>query len=88
MPNPASETPPDTLAGRRIVLGVTGGVAAYKAAELLRLLRKSGADVEVVMTRAAGAFITPLTMQALALALRSQVFLARRSLKSGTVRPP
>ena len=66
MPNPASETPPDTLAGRRIVLGVTGGVAAYKAAELLRLLRKSGADVEVVMTRAAGAFITPLTMQALA----------------------
>jgi phosphopantothenoylcysteine decarboxylase / phosphopantothenate---cysteine ligase len=51
--------------GKRILLGVTGGVAAYKSAVLLRLLRKNGADVRVVMTRGASEFITPLTMQAL-----------------------
>jgi phosphopantothenoylcysteine decarboxylase / phosphopantothenate---cysteine ligase len=54
-----------TLAGKRVVLGVTGGIAAYKAAELCRLLVKAGATVRVVMTDAATHFITPLTMQTL-----------------------
>jgi phosphopantothenoylcysteine decarboxylase/phosphopantothenate--cysteine ligase len=54
-----------TLAGKRILLGVTGGIAAYKAAELVRLLRAEGANVRVVMTEAATAFVTPLTFQAL-----------------------
>ncbi len=58
-------TPATTLAGRRIVLGITGGIAAYKAAELCRLLVKAGATVRVVMTEAATEFITPLTMQTL-----------------------
>ena len=53
------------LSGRHIVLGLTGGVAAYKAAEFCRLLVKSGATVQVVMTDAACRFITPLTLQAL-----------------------
>jgi phosphopantothenoylcysteine decarboxylase/phosphopantothenate--cysteine ligase len=53
------------LAGKTVVLGVTGGIAAYKAAELCRLLVKAGAQVRVVMTQAACRFITPLTMQAL-----------------------
>lgn len=50
---------------RRILLGVTGGIAAYKSAELLRRLQDDGAIVRVVMTRAATEFITPLTFQAL-----------------------
>jgi phosphopantothenoylcysteine decarboxylase/phosphopantothenate--cysteine ligase len=54
-----------TLAGKRLVLGVTGGIAAYKAAELCRLFVKAGATVRVVMTEAATQFITPLTMQTL-----------------------
>ena len=54
-----------TLANKRILLGMTGGIAAYKCAELTRLLSKAGADVRVVMTAAATEFITPLTMQAL-----------------------
>ena len=49
----------------RVVLGVTGGIAAYKAADLVRRLRDEGADVRVVMTRGAQAFVTPLTFQAL-----------------------
>jgi len=53
------------LAGKRILLGLTGGIAAYKAAELARLFVRSGADVQVVMTRAACGFVTPATMQAL-----------------------
>jgi phosphopantothenoylcysteine decarboxylase/phosphopantothenate--cysteine ligase len=53
------------LAGKRIVLGVTGGIAAYKAAELLRLLIKEGASVQVVMSEAATHFVTPVTFQAL-----------------------
>ncbi len=61
----ALAAPLRTLSGRRIVVGVTGGIAAYKAADLVRLLSKHGAEVQVVMTRAATAFITPLTMQAL-----------------------
>src|SRR5262245_39706046 len=47
------------LAGRRVILGITGGIAAYKAAELCRLLVKAGASVRVVMTEAAARFITP-----------------------------
>lgn len=50
---------------KRIVLGVTGGIAAYKAAELLRLLMKQGVEVQVAMTEAACHFITPTTMQGL-----------------------
>lgn len=50
---------------KRIVLGITGGIAAYKAAELARLLVKQGITVQVVMTEAATHFITPATMQAL-----------------------
>lgn len=50
---------------KRLVLGITGGIAAYKAAELLRLLVKQGVEVQVVMTEAACQFITPITMQAL-----------------------
>jgi phosphopantothenoylcysteine decarboxylase/phosphopantothenate--cysteine ligase len=53
------------LAKKRIVLGVTGGIAAYKAAELTRALRAENAEVRVVMTRAATAFVAPLTFQAL-----------------------
>lgn len=53
------------LAGKHIVLGLTGGIACYKAAELCRALVKNGATVQVVMTEAAGHFITPVTMQAL-----------------------
>ncbi|MHB0927296.1 MAG: flavoprotein, partial [Gallionellaceae bacterium] len=49
----------------RIILGITGGIAAYKAAELLRLLVKQGMEVQVAMTEAAGHFITPTTMQGL-----------------------
>lgn len=53
------------LQGKRIVLGVTGGIAAYKAAELVRLLGKQGADVQVAMTEGATHFVTPTTFQAL-----------------------
>lgn len=53
------------LNAKRIVLGVTGGIAAYKAAELVRLLRKQGADVQVAMTEGATHFVTPTTFQAL-----------------------
>ena len=49
----------------RIVLGLTGGIAAYKSAELARLFVKAGSDVDVVMTPAACRFVTPLTLQAL-----------------------
>ncbi len=55
----------DVLHGKHIVLGLSGGVACYKAAELCRLLVKAGATVQVVMTEAAEHFITPVTMQAL-----------------------
>ena len=50
---------------KKIILGITGGIAAYKAAELVRLLVKSNFDVQVVMTESACQFITPITMQAL-----------------------
>jgi phosphopantothenoylcysteine decarboxylase/phosphopantothenate--cysteine ligase len=53
------------LGNKRILLGVTGGIAAYKSAELLRELQRGGADIQVVMTDPACQFITPVTMQAL-----------------------
>src|SRR6266850_8042650 len=53
------------LTGKRVLLGLTGGIAAYKAAELTRRLVKGGADVRIAMTDAATRFITPVTMQAL-----------------------
>ena len=56
----------------RILLGVTGSIAAYKAAELIRLFVKAGDDVTVVMTPAAAEFVKPLTFQTLS---RSQVFM-------------
>src|SRR5208282_234001 len=58
MPAPASSP-------RRILLGVTGGIAAYKSAELVRRLAERGAEVQVVMTAGAQRFVTPLTFQAL-----------------------
>jgi phosphopantothenoylcysteine decarboxylase/phosphopantothenate--cysteine ligase len=59
---PASSSP---LAGKRLVLGLSGGIACYKAAQLCRSLVKAGASVQVVMTDAACQFITPVTLQAL-----------------------
>lgn len=53
------------LQGKCVILGVTGGIAAYKAAELLRLLVKAGAEVHVIMTRSAQEFVAPLTFQTL-----------------------
>jgi phosphopantothenoylcysteine decarboxylase/phosphopantothenate--cysteine ligase len=61
--NPTDNTTP--LSGRRLLLGITGGIAAYKSAELCRLLVKAGAEVRVAMTDAALEFIRPLTFQAL-----------------------
>src|SRR5690606_42140843 len=54
-----------TLQNKRVLLGISGGIAAYKSAELCRELVKAGAEVQVVMTEGAQAFITPLTLQAL-----------------------
>ena len=54
-----------SLSNKRILLGITGGIAAYKSAELTRLFIKAGAEVRVVMTQSATEFITPLTLQAL-----------------------
>ncbi|HLP30525.1 MAG TPA: flavoprotein, partial [Geothrix sp.] len=52
------------LEGKHILLGVTGGIAAYKAPDLVRRLRRAGAEVRVVTTRAAEEFVTPLSLQA------------------------
>ena len=61
--------------GKKILLGVTGGIAAYKSAELARLLVKSGCDLQVVMTPAATAFISPMTFQAISgRAVRVELF--------------
>ena len=57
--------PIQNLANKRIIVGISGGIAAYKAAELVRQLVKQGAEVRVVMTAGAQEFITPLTLQAL-----------------------
>ncbi|PJG85355.1 bifunctional phosphopantothenoylcysteine decarboxylase/phosphopantothenate--cysteine ligase CoaBC [Conservatibacter flavescens] len=53
------------MQGKRIVVGITGGIAAYKTIEFIRLLRKNQAEVRVVLTPAASAFVTPLTLQAI-----------------------
>jgi phosphopantothenoylcysteine decarboxylase/phosphopantothenate--cysteine ligase len=53
------------LSGKKILLGVTGGIAAYKSAHLTRLLRKASADLEIVMTKSAQQFITPHTLAVL-----------------------
>src|SRR3569623_1226375 len=53
------------LFNKRVIVGITGGIAAYKGAELVRRFKEAGADVRVVMTPAATRFITPLTLQAL-----------------------
>ena len=55
----------DVLTGKKIILGITGGIAAYKSAYLIRDLKKRGAEVKVVMTPSAAEFITPLTLSAL-----------------------
>ena len=57
--------PISSLSNKRVLLGITGGIAAYKSADLLRRLQTAGAEVRVVMTQAATEFITPLTFQAL-----------------------
>ncbi|MCK0745533.1 bifunctional phosphopantothenoylcysteine decarboxylase/phosphopantothenate--cysteine ligase CoaBC [Chromohalobacter nigrandesensis] len=54
-----------TLFGKRVLLGISAGIAAYKSAQLARLLKKAGCEVRVIMTEGAQAFITPLTLQAL-----------------------
>src|SRR5688572_6365602 len=53
------------LTGKRILLGITGGIAAYKAAELVRALVRASADVRVALTEAGTRFVTPVTLQAL-----------------------
>jgi len=53
------------MKGKKLIVGVTGGIAAFKAAQLVSTVRQSGADVTVVMTREAQQFVTPLTFQAL-----------------------
>lgn len=62
------------LSDKRILLGITGGIAAYKCIELVRLLKKAGAQVQVVLTEGAKAFVTPMTLQAVSgLPVRSQL---------------
>ena len=53
------------LQGKKFILGISGGIAAYKCAQLTRLLVKEGAEVQVIMTKLAKQFITPLTMATL-----------------------
>ena len=65
MPNPVEESSPGPLSNRVIALGVTGSIAAYKAADLTSELRRQGADVFVVMTRAAREFVGATTFQTL-----------------------
>ncbi len=60
-----SVTPSLPLQGKNILLGISGGIAAYKSADLVRRLKERGADVRVILTPAAAEFITPLTLQAL-----------------------
>lgn len=65
MTSAVNATGASTLAGKRVLLGVSAGIAAYKSALLVRLLKQAGCEVRVVMTNGAQAFITPLTLQAL-----------------------
>ncbi|HTG54459.1 MAG TPA: flavoprotein, partial [Gemmatimonadaceae bacterium] len=68
--------------GRRIVLGITGGIASYKAGWLARLLSHAGADVDVVMTRGATEFIAPITFEALTgRPVQSDIFAPGRALE-------
>ncbi|MBM3385801.1 MAG: bifunctional 4'-phosphopantothenoylcysteine decarboxylase/phosphopantothenoylcysteine synthetase, partial [Betaproteobacteria bacterium] len=60
-----SEVPVRRFCGKRILLGVSGSIAAYKAVELLRALTREGADVHVAMTESATKFVTPLTFEVL-----------------------
>ena len=72
--------------GRRVLLGVTGGIAAYKGAELARLLVREGAEVQVVMTAAACRFVGPMTFQALTgRAVRSELFDAAHEAAMGHI---
>jgi len=74
------------LSNKRILLGVSGGIAAYKSAELVRRLREAGAEVRVVMTAGATQFITPLTLQALSgQSVRTELFDARAEAAMGHI---
>ena len=78
--------PMSQLSGKRILIGVTGGIAAYKAAELVRLITKEGGEVRVVMTEAAQAFVAPMTFQALSGApVRSALFDAAHEAAMGHI---
>ena len=63
-----------SMANKRIILGITGGIAAYKCAELTREFVKAGADVKIVMTKSAEEFVTPLTLQALSAIKYTRIF--------------
>ena len=65
-----------SFSNKNILLCVTGGIAAYKAAEIIRLFKKDGAHVRVIMTASAKEFITPLTLQAVSDAIDPQLMLA------------
>jgi phosphopantothenoylcysteine decarboxylase/phosphopantothenate--cysteine ligase len=74
------------LHGRRVLLGLTGGIAAYKAAELARLLVRAGAEVQVVMTASACRFVGPMTFQALTgRSVRSELFDAAHEAAMGHI---
>jgi phosphopantothenoylcysteine decarboxylase/phosphopantothenate--cysteine ligase len=74
------------LNARQVLLGITAGIAAYKAAELARLLVKAGARVQVVMTRAASEFIAPMTFQAITgRAVREALFDAQHEAAMGHI---
>ena len=74
------------LAGKKILLGISGGIAAYKCPELTRRLKDQGADVRIVMTTAAKEFITPLTMQAVSgYAIADDLLDARANLGMGHI---
>jgi len=81
-----------TLKNKNIILGITGGIAAYKSCELVRELVKGGADVHVILTEAAGHFVTPLTLQTLSNnPVHSDMFAISRNVipaKSGIPRDP
>ena len=72
------------LFNRNVLLGVSGGIAAYKSAELVRQLQNRGATVRVIMTRGAREFITPLTLQALS----GQPLSPERSRRSAALKSP
>jgi phosphopantothenoylcysteine decarboxylase/phosphopantothenate--cysteine ligase len=70
-----------SLLNKKIVLGISGGIAAYKSAELARLLMQEGASVQVVMTEAAQQFVTPVTMQASGIAVSPTTWLTLNCLE-------